>query len=359
LNAEHKFTGFTPRCFAAAVGRTRRAQYLPGLFLITASFLAPLRLSTAAGAARPAPVIVCDECECFFGAVPNTEVIRHEFILANEGAAPLHIPAVRTDCGCVAARVDDDTLAPGEHTALRVIFKLKGRSGPQMRRIIVESNDPKAAQLVLALIGEALAPLEIKPGRIAWGIVHEAARVEKSCEIRFAEGDETYITAVAPEDPSFAAEFVSLKPRRVYRITVRTAPPLRPGSFQSTLRALTDHPRFKIIEIPMQGRVVGDIYAVPGEIVIPSRKRGTDAFSLMVYSGQEKKFKLLRAEPPAPEIKTTLRPMAGNRAWRIDIDNIMPSDKLNGTDLVIFTDSDATPVLKVPIRTPDAGERHN
>lgn len=305
---------------------------------------------------RPVPIIVCDESECFFGVVPNTEIISHDFILTNEGVSPLHVSAVRPDCGCVLTRLGDDTLAPGESAVLKVKFDLKGRSGQQMRRIIIESNDPIRPRFVLALIGEALAPVEILPDRIYWGNIHIAALVEKSCEIRFSEGDESYITSVVSPDPAFAAELISVKPRRVYKAVIRTVPPLRPGSFQSTLRLLTDHPRFQILEIPMQGRIVGDIFTIPEEIIIESSDCRPVTRPLLVCSGLKKKFKLLRVELPAPEMKSNIRSLAMGGGWRIDLHNVIPSQDLDGASIVIFTDSETMPTLTVPIRVTDVDD---
>lgn len=301
---------------------------------------------------RYAPIIVCDESEYFFGAVPNTESISHDFILTNEGASPLHISAVRTDCGCVLTRLGNDTLAPGESVALKIKFDLKRRSGQQVRRIIVESNDPSQPRLVLMLAGEAIAPVEIVPDRIYWGNILTTATAEKSCEIRFSEGDESYITSVTSSNSLFAVDSLTVKPRRVYKVVIRTVPPLKEGSFQSTLRLLTDHPRLPILEIPMQGRIVADIYAIPEEIIVKSSDGRPVARTLLVYSGLKKKFNLLRVDLPRPEMEAHIRPMAMANGYRVDLRNITPSKELDGTKIVIVTDCENIPTFTVPLRAP-------
>ncbi|MDO9541466.1 MAG: DUF1573 domain-containing protein [Kiritimatiellia bacterium] len=329
------------------------------LFLMPLFFLILSAICTIADAKPPrlAPNIVCNETEFFFGSAPNTETISHDFIILNEGESPLHVSAVRADCGCVAARLGNNTLAPGKSAALKVKFDLKGRSGKQIRRIIVESNDQAQPRLVLVLIGEAIAPLEIVPDQLYWGNIHLNASVEKSCEIRFADGDESYINSIASSNPAFVAELLTVKPRRVYKVIVRSIPPLCPGSFQSTLRLPTDHPRFKTLEIPMQGRIVDDIYAIPEEIIIASPEKNKNeckiSRALLVYSGLKKKFKILRVELPAPEMKSNIRSLAAGVGWRIDLRNIIPSRILDGASILIFTDSEAIPTLKVPIRVAD------
>ena len=301
---------------------------------------------------RSDPDIVCDEPEFFFGQATNTLTITHEFILSNEGSFPLFIRAVRTDCGCVASKLANDTLAPGESAALKVKFDLKGRSGRQVRRIIIESNDRNQPRLILMLAGEAIAPLEIIPDQIYWGNIHVSAPVEKSCEIKFSEGDESYINSVVPPMPCFAAELITIKPRRHYKIIVRTLPPLKEGLLQSSLKVITDHPRFRTIEIPMQGRFVGDIYAIPGEIAVKSPDGRPVSRTLLVYSGLKKKFKLLRVDLPHPDIEARIRPMVIANGYRVELRNIIPSRELNATNIVIVTDCETTPTLTVPFRAP-------
>lgn len=325
---------------------------LPVLCLLVFGFL----LSAGAGPLRPAPEIACDEPEFFFGAATNTRVITHEFIISNEGTFPLFISAVRTDCGCVAARLADDTLAPGESTTLKVQYDLKGRSGHQLRRVIVESSDRSEPRLVLALTGEAIAPLKIVPDHICWGNLHFSTPAEKSCEISFSEGDAAYINAVVSPVPFLSAELTVLKPRRRYLITVRTVPPLKLGLLQTPLKVITDHPRLRTIEIPMNGRVVGDIYAIPEEIAVKSDDARKVARAILVYSGLKKKFKLLRVDAPGIDIETHFRPMAIANGYRIDLSNITPSRELNGKKIVIVTDCETNSTLDVPFRALDADE---
>lgn len=304
---------------------------------------------------RPAPEIVCVENEFFFGAVSNTETIIHEFAISNEGVAPLNIATVRTDCGCVLASPRKNELEPGESTALKVNFDLKGRSGSQFRRITIKSNDPQQPLFTLALIGVALAPLEIIPERIYWGNLRAAAVVEKSCDIKFSEGEQSYITAAVAPTNVFAAEVITIIPRRHYRIKIRSGPPAAAGSFQLPLRLLTDHPRFRTIEIPMQGRWVGDIYAIPEAIPVP-RAGGPGNRALLVYSGLTEKFKITGLELPRPEMEAGIHPMRTANGYRIDLRNITPADGLNGKNIVILTDCATMPELRVPFCRPDPGQ---
>ena len=319
--------------------------------LLSLCFLVP----SGVAATQPFPDIVCDEPEFFFGSATNTQTITHEFILSNEGTSPLFIRAVRTDCGCVASKLANDTLAPGESTALKIKLNLKRRSGPQFRRIIVESNDRQKPRFILVISGEAIAPLEIIPDQIFWGNINVSASAEKSCEIKFSEGDQSYINSVVTTSPFFSAEVTSLRPRRNYKITIRTVPPLQKGSLRTSLKVVTDHSRFQTIEIPMQGRVVGDIFSIPEKIVVKSKNGRTVARTLLVYSGLKKKFKLLSVDIPGTDIKIRTRSMSIANGYRVDMRNIVPSPELNGKNIVIVTDCETAPTIKVPLQLQNTG----
>lgn len=321
-----------------------------GLLLL--GFLSAVPPSKAAPP-QTAPDIACDEQEFFFGSVSNTETVEHEFIISNEGTAPLHISGVKTDCGCLAARPENNTLAPGESTPLQIKFSLRGRSGPQFRRIIVKSNDPDQPHLILTMTGETIAPLEVIPEQIFWGNIHYTAVAERSCEIRFSEGEQSYITSVETPANVFTAELITVTPRRHYKIKIRTVPPMRPGSLQTSLRVTSDHPRLPTIEIPMQARIIGDIFSIPEELVLaPSNDRSRDRVFL-VYSGLKKKFRITKVELPQPEMKAYIRPMALAQGYRIHLRNIIPSDSLNGSNIVVITDCETMPALAVPLRIED------
>jgi hypothetical protein len=300
------------------------------------------------------PALVCDNEEYYFGSVSNTETVSHDFIISNDGHAPLYISRTRSDCGCLIARMKNDTLAPGESVPLQAKFNLKGRSGSQLRKITVQSNDPKRPIVTLMLFGEVLAPLRLIPEQIFWGNIHSAAAMEKACEILFGEGEQSYITSVSVPANLFKAEVTTITPRRHYKVTVRTVSPLPIGLVQTNLLVVTDHKRFQTIEIPMYARVISDIFAIPEEIVIDHTGGKTSGgAALLVYSGIKKKFNILKVELPQTQMQSALRPMSIGYGYRINLSNIDPAEKLVSSNIVITTDCESMPTLSVPFKFRD------
>lgn len=78
----------------------------------------------------------------------------HEFILRNEGRAPLLIEEVRTGCSCAAAAYDR-TIAPGGQGRVRLTVDVYREWAGRdiLRTVWLTTNDPEAAQVSLVLRG--------------------------------------------------------------------------------------------------------------------------------------------------------------------------------------------------------------
>jgi hypothetical protein len=78
----------------------------------------------------------------------------HEFILFNQGGAPLEIGEVRTGCSCAVAAYDR-TIAPGGQGRVRLTVEVYRQwAGRELRRTVwLTTNDPGAAQVTLVVRG--------------------------------------------------------------------------------------------------------------------------------------------------------------------------------------------------------------
>ncbi len=94
--------------------------------------------------AQPSKARISFDSESFnFGFVPqgNAYIVR-KFIVSNTGEDTLYITRVRPTCGCTAAPLKKDALAPGESTEIKTIFRTRGYRRATSKSIKVESNDP-------------------------------------------------------------------------------------------------------------------------------------------------------------------------------------------------------------------------
>ncbi|MBU4366849.1 MAG: DUF1573 domain-containing protein, partial [Verrucomicrobia bacterium] len=264
---------------------------------------------------------------------------------------------VQSDCGCTRVRLKDKIIHPGEQTTVQVRLILKGRAGGQHKRVTIESNDPDQPRLTLSLIGEAVAEVAVKPDRIFWGNLRSDAAEVKTVDIRFGDSAPVHITGVGVISSAFAVDLETNKPGLAYRIRIRPVPPLVLGRFATNVWITTDSPRYPQLTVPMQGRVVGDIYTVPDELWLASDTTQSVSRLLMVQSSLRRPFRILKAEPPLTNMEVRVR-STPIRGYRIELRNIFPDPTLDGKHLVITTDCETMSTLRVPFRlSPTAMKR--
>ncbi|MFA5043792.1 MAG: DUF1573 domain-containing protein [Kiritimatiellia bacterium] len=304
---------------------------------------------SAAAPARDLPRLICDEPEYWFGALSNTNAVPHTFMLANEGAAPLVIYRVQTDCGCARVRLENRIIHPGEQIAVQVRLILKGRSGAQHKRVTIESNDPGQPRLTLSLIGGAVAEVAVKPDRIYWGNLRSDAAEVKTVSIEFDDSAPGHVTGAGALLPAFAVDLETNKPGRAYRLRIRPVLPLILGRFATEVWIATDAPRYPRLTVSMQGRVVGDIYTVPDEIRLAGDTNQPVSRLLLVQSSRKQNFKVVRVDPPFPDMDVTVHATLF-KGTRIELRNLRSRPELDGRALTIVTDCAAMPELTVPFR---------
>lgn len=100
----------------------------------------------------PQPKVAISEDFHNFGSIGPSEVVRHEFVIANQGDAPLTISRAYTTCGCTTAEFTGTVIPPGKVVIVTMILDAGYHDvrGQTVRRgIIIENNDPKNPQVEL------------------------------------------------------------------------------------------------------------------------------------------------------------------------------------------------------------------
>lgn len=120
-------------------------------------FVLIIALTQICCAQADAPKISVDHATFDFGKVKHGEIVKHSFVIKNEGGSALIIKKVNASCGCTAANPEKRELSPGESTKINVEFHTEGRSGLQKKYIYIESNDSTSREIRLAIVGEIIA----------------------------------------------------------------------------------------------------------------------------------------------------------------------------------------------------------
>ncbi len=146
-----------------------------GAILLAAA--AAVSLAAGAPAQAPKPRAVFKTTVHDFGTVKQGDVVSYEFAFRNEGGATLVIDKVETTCGCTAALVSEQKIAPGREGRLKATFDTRGYSGRLARYVYLVSNDAESPRRELSLVADIQVPpaprIDIDRYNVDMGLVLE------------------------------------------------------------------------------------------------------------------------------------------------------------------------------------------
>lgn len=97
------------------------------------------------------------------GQIKSGDVVHTEIRFVNSGTEQLIVQNVRTSCGCTAAQLGSDSVAPGDTAVVTVQFKSKGFRGQLRKSITVEFQNHDPESLIYLLDVEVIEELEVIP----------------------------------------------------------------------------------------------------------------------------------------------------------------------------------------------------
>jgi hypothetical protein len=123
--------------------------------------------------------VVCD-----VGVIDKPEEFKHEFVIRNDGEAPLELARGPSSCSCTLTGLPDAPISPGGQAAIRVAINDGHKNdelkpGPLDRRIIVLTNDPAHPKIELGVTATVRRRIAAEPSRLAFFIHAADADAEK------------------------------------------------------------------------------------------------------------------------------------------------------------------------------------
>lgn len=83
-----------------------------------------------------------DDTHFFFGWIPNVCKVSHSYVMRSTGKDSLKILSVKPGCGCTKAPIEKEIVAPGDSTAVELIFtSAKEYYGSVQKTATVTCND--------------------------------------------------------------------------------------------------------------------------------------------------------------------------------------------------------------------------
>jgi len=289
-----------------------------------------------------------------FGEVENDQKVVHNFTVKNAGDEPLEISEVKTTCGCTVAELEVKSLAPGQETTVGVTFNLKGKQGPQHKRITVLSNDPDQPSYGLELTGTALTTIMVEPSIINFGRIEDADSHEQKIIIRSMREGHTFniLDVTASEDSPFDAKLETVVPGKEYAIAAVSHTNLMPGTLNGRITVRTDDESRPAILVQVYGHVIGALQIRPDSINIQansSPEARPASMYLQVLPGRVREFELLEVIAPVAAMKAELIKRKDND-YHIRLSDMPVDDTLKDKELILRTNLPEMPEIRIPFR---------
>jgi hypothetical protein len=313
----------------------------------------------AAGAKKPKATAV--EPIKDVGNVSKGEKITHDFMIKNDGDADLQITNVQPACGCTVAEFDK-VIKPGQTGKVHAVVDTTTFNGPIAKGISVFTNDPATPQIELTLRAKVEPYISVKPGYARYIIVQgEQQQGTITQSLWAADGASWDIIGVQSPYPYLKVTYREAKPEervpdakgKQWQVEMTLANDAKVGPLSDYVSVNTNHPKQKLVQIPVSGFVRPVIAVTPpvadfGKIELkePLHK------AVNIHNFATEKIKVTGIDPNLPAgIETKLEPLEEGREYQVKVvlNPSLPKGPFNGK-LTIHTDSPKAPVIEVEFK---------
>ncbi len=195
----------------------------------------------------------------------------HSFTVKNGGDAPLTLKVAFTTCKCTVGIAQDASIAPGQSTEVRLEWVANVGAGSFRQSASLDTNDPLHSQISLDIVGEVIENHIIEPASFVFDLIRVGE--SKSARVAVMATIDGPLTIDRPEFTNAATrEYFDVRIEPASRgdlpdptaksgafVTVTVRPNAPVGYLPQQLRLHTSLPDAAELEIPISGRVVGDI----------------------------------------------------------------------------------------------------
>lgn len=278
-----------------------------------------------------------------FGNVLEGTAVKHDFTIKNVGQGDLVIGQVQTSCGCTVAKSDKQRLHPGEQTDLPVTFDTRHEKGHASRRIDVYTNDPQTPDLALEIHGVVRRESEASPEEVVFDSVRKGSQQARDVSIKYNGASRDFkLLKVANSNPNLAVSRES-----DLKLKVSLLKTMPPGPFQDTIEATTTG---RPIEIPVYGRVVGDLVTDPAQVSFGILPHGQGAMRIVRLTNNGSRAVAITAvSSTSPAVIAKADPIMPGKQYKITLElrKGTPDGQLHG-QVLIKTDDPEQASLTVP-----------
>lgn len=307
--------------------------------------------SSAQPGLNAGPMVRLSEREWNLGELPQSDRRSHDFLLTNQGTAPLRIERLESSCGCTAALASDSVLAPGEKTAISVTFNSKDFEGEQMKVVVLHTNDPAEPRIDLVIRATVIPFVRVNERTLDFGKVRlgerpiAAAILEADPGTGFAveraEGCEDYVEWKLT--PISGAEGIT------WRVEARLRADAPLGRFLKRADLHLVHPRRGRESLTLKGLVYSYFELEKQKmdfLTVEHGKHVTRAIAIACDGSQP--FRITNAVPSSPLFTPKLEALGNGYKLSVDLEPPTEPGVLHETVTLLTTDP-RQPEIEIPV----------
>ena len=329
---------------------------ISGLVALTALVVGGCALAVDLGerqlpASPPSPHLALSARVHDFGSLIPGERVREVFSLRNVGTQPLELRLVRTSRPWgLTAHVSDARIAPGGEEELRIDFSSKvWERGTIDEQVVIYSNDPDESVVKLEVYGDLFAPVGWSPRLLEFAIRRDEISFLPEISVISQDGRPIGPLRVTSFVPYLVAE-AETAGSGAYVVTLDLDPKVPLGYLLGYIRIETRHPVLPVLEVPVRGRVVGDLLTEPHRLdfgIVEGGQPATAQIKLVKFGSRD--VQVVKVEPHLPTAaEVSLSKHDGDYQIAIRLPAPPTLQSLEG-HLNVFTDHPVEPVVQVPV----------
>jgi hypothetical protein len=182
--------------------------------------------------------LVFEKKEADLKASPSDKAVTARFPFHNAGNYTVHITDMNTSCGCTTATLEKRTYAPNEKGEITASFEIGDRMGPQIKSIVLETDDAKASVVSLDMKIDIPDLMETKPAFLYWK--HGDAATPKTVSVKILNDYPINAVTSSSSDPRIKTHVETVTAGKEY--TVSVTPPGDGSTTDALISISADYP---------------------------------------------------------------------------------------------------------------------
>ncbi|NQU21192.1 MAG: DUF1573 domain-containing protein [Candidatus Nealsonbacteria bacterium] len=223
------------------------------------------------------PKLAISSARYEFGRMFIGEDGKHDFVLRNDGNAPLEIRKDKKTCRCTDVKIEKSTILPGRSATVTISWRSDQQvdGSREIAHATIRTTDPARQSIKLTVLGRIIPAARAVPAELVfddlsggesrtvrvrlYGYVKRPLKI-LGIDLADKRTTEHFETAIEPLPTAEIEKEPDALSGHLLRVTVKPGLPL--GAFRQKILIRTNVATAPKIEVPVVGTVVGDIKIV-------------------------------------------------------------------------------------------------